>query len=52
MRLVTITLGYRKWETTCIDTANKFIETFGGYYFEMSREPYEGKSIDRIISLN
>lgn len=52
MRLITITLHFRKWETTCIDTANNFIEMFGGYYFEMWREPYEGKEINYIKSLN
>lgn len=51
MRLITITLHFRKWETTCIDTANNFIEMFGGYYFEMWREPYEGKEINYIKSL-
>lgn len=53
MRLVTITLGPRKWETTCIAEAICFVHSFGSSDgFTFKSVPYEGKSIDWIISLN
>jgi hypothetical protein len=59
MRLVTITLGPRKWQTTCIAEAICFIYSFAkegeddrAEGFKMKSVPYEGKSIDWIVSLN
>jgi hypothetical protein len=52
MRLVTITLGDRKWMTTNRLEANCFIAIFGSDDFKMDSVPYEGKSIDWIVSLN
>lgn len=59
MRLVTITLGYRSWQTTCISEAICFIYSFvkdgeddRAEGFKMKSVPYNGKEIDMIISLN
>ena len=51
MRLVTITLGPRKWETTCIAEAICFIYSFvkegdGAEGFKMKSVPYKGEEID------
>jgi len=47
MRLVTITLGFRKWETTNVDAANQFMKSFGGGFTKIE-EPYEGIEIPNI----
>lgn len=52
MRLITITLHFRKWETTNRLEANCFIAHFGSDDFIMKSEPYEGKEINYIKSLN
>lgn len=52
MRLVTITLGDRKWMTTNRLEANCFIAVFGSDDFKMNCEPYDGNEINIIISLN
>lgn len=57
MRLVTITLGYRSWQTTCIAEAICFVFSFvkDGYAlegFNMNAVPYKGVEIDFVMSLN